>query len=74
MGERGGVRGRLARKPMPKSETTHSILPAMLQRYRDFRHPLTSAEAKVWQEERNRQLGFMFRRQHPMGGFTPSQW
>jgi very-short-patch-repair endonuclease len=54
---------------MPESETTHSFLPAVLQRSRDFRHPLTSAEAKVWQAVRNRQLGFKFRRQHPMGRF-----
>jgi very-short-patch-repair endonuclease len=54
---------------MPESETTHSFLPAVLQRSRDFRHPLTPPEAKVWHGVRNRQLGFKFRRQHPIGRF-----
>ena len=45
------------------------IAPAMLQRARDFRYPLTPPEAKVWQAVRNRQLGFKIRRQHPIGRF-----
>jgi very-short-patch-repair endonuclease len=54
---------------MPKPQKTHRIRPAILQRSRDFRHPLTPAEAKVWQEVRSRQLGFKIRRQHPIGRF-----
>jgi very-short-patch-repair endonuclease len=55
---------------MPKPQKTHRILPAILQRSRDFRHPLTPAEAKVWQAVRSRQIGFKFRRQHPIGRFV----
>jgi len=53
---------------MPKAKG-HFIAPRILQRSRDFRHPLTPAEARVWQEVRNRQLGFKIRRQHPIGRF-----
>jgi len=52
--------------PKPKG---HSTSPALLQRARDFRHPLTPPEAKVWEAARNRQLGFKIRRQHPIGRF-----
>ena len=54
---------------MPKPQKAHRILPAILQRSRDFRHPLTRGKAKVWHGVRNRQLGFKFRRQHPVGRF-----
>src|SRR4030042_4867061 len=54
---------------MPKPTKLHRIPPAILQRSRDFRHPLTPTEAKVWQAVRRRQLGFKFRRQHPIGRF-----
>ena len=54
---------------MPNPEKTRRIPPSMLQRSRDFRHPLTPPEAKVWHAVRNRQLGFKFRRQHPIGRF-----
>ena len=54
---------------MPEPQKTHRILPAILQRSRDFRHPLTRGKAKVWHGVRNRQLGFKFRRQHPIGRF-----
>ena len=53
---------------MPKPRA-HLIAPAILERARDFRHPLTPPEAKVWHGARNRQLGFKFRRQHPIGRF-----
>jgi very-short-patch-repair endonuclease len=53
---------------MPKPRA-HLIAPAILQRARDFRHPLTPPEAKVWHAVRKRQLGFKFRRQHPIGRF-----
>jgi very-short-patch-repair endonuclease len=54
---------------MPEPQTTHRIRPAILQRSREFRHPLTPPEAKVWHAIRNRQVGFKFRRQHPVGRF-----
>lgn len=47
----------------------HLISPAILDRAREFRHPLTSPEAKLWRAVRNRQLGFKIRRQHPIGRF-----
>ena len=53
---------------MPKPRA-HLIAPAILERARDFRHPLTPPEAKVWQAVRRRQLGFKIRRQHPIGRF-----
>ena len=53
---------------MPKARA-HLIAPAILERARDFRHPLTPPEAKVWQAVRKRQLGFKIRRQHPIGRF-----
>ena len=52
--------------PKPKG---HSVSPVLLQRSRDFRHPLTPPEAKVWDAVRNRQLGFKIRRQHAIGRF-----
>jgi len=54
---------------MPRPNKLHRILPAILQRSRDFRHPLTPTENKVWQAVRRRQLGFKFRRQHPIDRF-----
>jgi very-short-patch-repair endonuclease len=52
--------------PTPKG---HSVSPALLQRSRDFRHPLTPPEAKVWAAVRDRKMGFKIRRQHPIGRF-----
>jgi len=54
---------------MPKPTKLHRIPPALIQRSRDFRHPLTPTEAKVWQAVRGRQLGFKIRRQHPIERF-----
>jgi len=54
---------------MPEPQKTHRIRPAILQRSREFRHPLTPPEAKVWHAIRNRRVGFKFRRQHPVGRF-----
>ena len=54
---------------MPSRARTHRIHPAILQRSRDLRHPLSPAEARVWQEVRDRQLGFKIRRQHAIGRF-----
>jgi very-short-patch-repair endonuclease len=53
---------------MRKSKTLF-ISPAILQRSRDLRHPLTPSEVKVWQAARKRQLGFKIRRQQPIGRF-----
>jgi very-short-patch-repair endonuclease len=47
----------------------HSISPAILQRSRDLRHPLTPSEARVWQAIRKRQPGFKIRRQQPISRF-----
>jgi very-short-patch-repair endonuclease len=58
---------------MPKPRA-RLIAPAILQRARDFRHPLTAPEAKVWHGVRNRQLGFKFRRQRPIGRFIVDFW
>ena len=54
---------------LPKPTKLHRIPPAILQRSRDFRHPLTPTEAKVRQAVRRRQLGFKIRRQHPFERF-----
>jgi len=54
---------------MPEPQKTHRIRPAILQRSRDFRHPLTRGKAKVWQAVRDRQLRFKIRRQNPIGRF-----
>lgn len=54
---------------LPKSPKLHHVHPALLARARDFRHPLTPPEAKVWAAVRDRKLGFKFRRQHPIGRF-----
>jgi len=53
---------------MPKLKG-HIVAPLILQRCRDFRHPLTPPEAQVWKAVRSRQLGFKIRRQHPIGRF-----
>ena len=42
-------------------------LPAIVQRARELRRPLTPQEQKLWRRLRNRQLcGLKFRRQHPL--------
>jgi very-short-patch-repair endonuclease len=53
---------------MPRDKL-HRIYPPTLQRSRDMRHPLTSAESKVWNHVRNHQLGPKIRRQHPIDRF-----
>jgi very-short-patch-repair endonuclease len=47
----------------------HRIYPPILQRSRDMRHPLTTAESKVWNHVRNHQRGPKIRRQHPIDRF-----
>jgi very-short-patch-repair endonuclease len=47
----------------------HHVFPAILQRSRDLRRPLTPTEAKVWRAVCNRQIGFKIRRQQPIGRF-----
>ena len=52
-----------------EEKATLQVIPAILQVARDLRHPLTPAEAKVWQHVRNRRLGFKIRRRHPIWRF-----
>ena len=47
----------------------HRIYPPVLLRSRELRHPQTPAEATLWQNLRNRNLGYKFRRQHPIDRF-----
>ena len=52
------------------NEKCHRIHPAIRQRARQLRRPMTPAESKLWQRLRRRQLnGHYFRRQHPIGSF-----
>jgi very-short-patch-repair endonuclease len=55
------------------AEETHlhkQLHPAIKQRSRQLRQPLTPAEQKLWQILRNRGLeGYKFRRQHPIGRY-----
>ena len=46
-----------------------TIIPAILRIARNYRHPLTPAEAKIWARVTNRGLGFKIRRQHPIWRF-----
>ena len=50
-------------------ETRHRIYPPILQRAREMRHPQTPAEVTLWRGIRNRNLGYKFRRQHPIDRF-----
>lgn len=50
-------------------ETHHRFHPIILQRAREMRHPQTPAEATLWRATRNRNLGYKFRRQHPIDRF-----
>jgi|RhiMetdeSRZDD1v2_1073273.scaffolds.fasta_scaffold1037040_2 very-short-patch-repair endonuclease len=52
-----------------QDKATLTVMPAILQRARDLRHPLTPTEAKIWSRVRNRGLGFKIRRQHPIERF-----
>jgi very-short-patch-repair endonuclease len=52
-----------------RDKATLTVMPAILQRARELRHPLTPAEAKVWSRVRNRGLSFKIRRQHPIERF-----
>jgi len=52
-----------------QEKATLTVLPAILQLAREYRHPLTPAEAKIWSRVRNRGLGFKIRRQHPISRF-----
>lgn len=47
----------------------HRIYPPILERARELRHPQTPAEATHWRYLRNRNLGYKFRRQHPIDKF-----
>jgi very-short-patch-repair endonuclease len=50
-------------------ETRHRIHPIVRQFARELRHPQTPAEATLWQQLRNRNLSYKFRRQHPIEVF-----
>lgn len=50
-------------------EIRHRIHPTIRQFARELRHPQTPAEATLWQHLRNRNLGYKFRRQHPVETF-----
>ena len=52
-----------------QDKPTLEVLPAILRLARDHRHPLTSAEAKIWSKVRNRGLRFKIRRRHPIWRF-----
>ncbi|MCP4141204.1 MAG: endonuclease domain-containing protein [Chloroflexi bacterium] len=45
------------------------IHPILRQRSRELRQPQTPAENTLWQHLRNRNLGYKFRRQHPIAQF-----
>lgn len=47
----------------------HRIKPTVLKLAREFRHPLTPAENMLWRALRARNLGYKFRRQHPIDKF-----
>jgi len=47
----------------------HRIYPPVLLRSRELRHPQTTAEATLWRNLRDRNLGYKFRRQHPIDRF-----
>jgi very-short-patch-repair endonuclease len=47
----------------------HRIYPPVLLRSRELRHPQTPAEATFWRHLRDRNLGYKFRRQHPINRF-----
>ena len=51
------------------TEKQHRIYPPILARARELRQPQTPAESKLWARLRNSQLGFKFRRQHPIDRF-----
>lgn len=52
-----------------RREPRHRIHPAIRQFARELRQPLTPAEATLWRQLRNRNLGFKFRRQHEIEFF-----
>jgi very-short-patch-repair endonuclease len=52
-----------------QNKATRQVIPAILQLARDYRHPLTPAEAKIWSRVRNLGLGLKIRRQHPIWRF-----
>ena len=51
------------------NEKHHRIHPILRQRARELRQPQTPAETTLWGHLRNRNLGYKFRRQHPIAQF-----
>jgi very-short-patch-repair endonuclease len=54
---------------MDDGDATLHVNPILLARAREFRHPLTPAEQKVWARVRGNQLGCKLRRQQPIWRF-----
>ncbi len=50
-------------------ESRRRIYPPILKMAREMRHPQTAAEATLWRALRARNLGYKFRRQHPIERF-----
>jgi len=50
-------------------EKRHHIYSPILLRARELRQPQTPAEATLWRQLRGRNLGYKFRRQHPIDRF-----
>jgi very-short-patch-repair endonuclease len=50
-------------------EKRHRIYPRILLRARELRQPQTPAETTLWRHLRDRNLGYKFRRQHPIDRF-----
>ena len=50
-------------------QSRHRIYPPILRLAREMRHPQTLAEATLWHALRDRNLGYKFRRQHPIKRF-----
>lgn len=60
---------------MPFQKTIRNTLPELLDRAKQMRGEPTPAEAKLWEQLQNRQLGGLrFRRQHPVNAYILDFW
>ena len=57
------------RNRIQQMEKRHHIYPPILLRARELKQPQTPAEATLWRQLRGRNLGYKFRRQHPIDRF-----
>ena len=55
---------------MSLMKSRHRIYPLILQLAREMRHPQTPTKAILWHALRDRNLGYKFRRQHPIDCFV----